>query len=108
MTLRQRCGLDFRHDDPDWSARRLGADNDNFSGEDAAGKKLLGRCPNCSAPAVVDFRPFCSGRCKDLDLARWLRGTYAIPGGNSDADEDGDDARLEAENMSRSSNPESD
>ncbi len=49
------------------------------------------RCPICSGSSEVSFRPFCSRRCADVDLSRWLRGAYAIPGGQQDADEDGDD-----------------
>ena len=46
--------------------------------KDDAGKVvMLGRCPNCSKRAVRDF-PFCSKRCADLDLGRWLTGSYAI------------------------------
>jgi endogenous inhibitor of DNA gyrase (YacG/DUF329 family) len=37
------------------------------------------RCPNCGKPASEQFRPFCSRRCADLDLHRWLSGSYAIP-----------------------------
>lgn len=36
-------------------------------------------CPICSKPAVEAYRPFCSKRCADVDLARWLRGDYRIP-----------------------------
>lgn len=50
------------------------------------------RCPTCGAQAEHEFRPFCSRRCADIDLSRWLRGTYAIPGG-ADEDEDGVDPR---------------
>ncbi|MGZ6022132.1 MAG: DNA gyrase inhibitor YacG [Rhizomicrobium sp.] len=39
-----------------------------------------GACPVCGKPRDANFRPFCSKRCKDLDLARWLSGEYAIPG----------------------------
>jgi len=39
---------------------------------------------------VPQYRPFCSKRCADIDLGRWLKGGYAIAGGNSDADEDGE------------------
>ena len=39
-----------------------------------------GTCPLCSDPTAYAFRPFCSRRCADLDLARWLKGNYAIPG----------------------------
>jgi uncharacterized protein len=37
-------------------------------------------CPSCGKPAVERFRPFCSSRCKDVDLNRWFSGAYAIPG----------------------------
>ncbi len=36
-------------------------------------------CPICAKPAVETFRPFCSARCADVDLHRWLKGTYAVP-----------------------------
>jgi endogenous inhibitor of DNA gyrase (YacG/DUF329 family) len=39
-----------------------------------------GRCPICGRPSQNDYRPFCSRRCADVDLSRWLRGSYAIPG----------------------------
>jgi uncharacterized protein len=39
-----------------------------------------GRCPICGRPTRADYRPFCSRRCADVDLSRWLRGTYTIPG----------------------------
>jgi uncharacterized protein len=35
-------------------------------------------CPNCGKPAVARHRPFCSARCADLDLGRWLNGDYRI------------------------------
>ena len=37
------------------------------------------RCPICKKPTVEAHRPFCSKRCADLDLQRWLTGGYAIP-----------------------------
>ena len=39
-----------------------------------------GRCPICKKPTNTAYRPFCSARCRDVDLSRWLRGGYAIPG----------------------------
>ena len=51
-----------------------------------------GICPECGDTTAHRYRPFCSKRCADVDLARWLRGDYAIAGGNADEDEDGDDA----------------
>jgi len=35
-------------------------------------------CPICRRPSVEPFRPFCSRRCADIDLGRWLSGGYAI------------------------------
>ena len=49
-----------------------------------------GKCPQCKRPAVPEYRPFCSKRCADIDLGRWLTGSYVIAGGNSDADDDSD------------------
>jgi hypothetical protein len=36
-------------------------------------------CPICGKPSEELFRPFCSKRCADIDLHRWLNGSYAIP-----------------------------
>ena len=36
-------------------------------------------CPICRKPADPKYRPFCSRRCADVDLGRWLTGGYAIP-----------------------------
>lgn len=36
-------------------------------------------CPTCGKPTDPKFRPFCSQRCKELDLLRWLNGNYRIP-----------------------------
>jgi len=45
---------------------------------------MLGRCPHCGKRALRDTRPFCSKRCADLDLGRWLSGAYAIPAVETD------------------------
>jgi endogenous inhibitor of DNA gyrase (YacG/DUF329 family) len=37
------------------------------------------KCPNCGKPAVPAHRPFCSDRCADADLGRWLNEEYRIP-----------------------------
>ena len=37
------------------------------------------RCPICGKPAVADHIPFCSVKCADIDLGRWLGGGYRIP-----------------------------
>jgi endogenous inhibitor of DNA gyrase (YacG/DUF329 family) len=36
-------------------------------------------CPICGKDTVEAYRPFCSKRCADVDLGRWLKGGYAIP-----------------------------
>ncbi|QGX97189.1 DNA gyrase inhibitor YacG [Roseovarius faecimaris] len=35
-------------------------------------------CPICSKPTETAFRPFCSKRCADVDLGKWLGGDYAV------------------------------
>ena len=45
-------------------------------------------CPLCGKPTDAAFRPFCSKRCADIDLNRWLSGVYAVPVTEND-DEDG-------------------
>jgi uncharacterized protein len=51
-----------------------------------------GKCPICSRPTNTKYRPFCSRRCADVDLSRWLGGAYAIPdaGESEDGDESAD------------------
>lgn len=46
-------------------------------------------CPICGKPADPAFKPFCSKRCADVDLNRWLSGVYAMPV-QDDEDEDGE------------------
>jgi len=46
-------------------------------------------CPICGKPATEASRPFCSERCRDVDLNRWLSNSYAIPG-RKETDEDED------------------
>ena len=36
------------------------------------------RCPICGKPAVPRHKPFCSGRCANLDLGRWLKENYRV------------------------------
>ncbi|WP_309644411.1 DNA gyrase inhibitor YacG [Phenylobacterium sp.] len=44
----------------------------------------MSACPVCAKPAVADYRPFCSKRCADIDLHKWLKGGYAIPASDED------------------------
>lgn len=51
--------------------------------------RVSAKCPNCGKPREQKFKPFCSKRCADLDLARWLNGSYAIPAEEADDSADG-------------------
>ena len=51
--------------------------------------KPRGKCPICSRPSDAKYRPFCSRRCADVDLSRWLAGAYAVP--DAEESEDGDE-----------------
>ncbi len=37
-------------------------------------------CPICGREPGEKFRPFCSARCADVDLGRWITGQYRVPG----------------------------
>lgn len=57
-------------------------------------KPPLRLCPVCRKPRVAEHAPFCSARCRDRDLVRWLDDGYAIPGrpqASSDAARDPDE-----------------
>ena len=49
------------------------ADNDS-------GPRPKAACSNCGKPAIKKFAPFCSKHCADVDLGRWFKGSYALPG----------------------------
>jgi uncharacterized protein len=51
-------------------------------------------CPICARPASEENRPFCSRRCADVDLGRWLTGQYRIPGPSTEETKDDRDGRL--------------
>lgn len=48
---------------------------------------MTSKCAICKKSVVPEFRPFCSKRCKDVDLHRWLSGVYVIPGESVPTDE---------------------
>jgi uncharacterized protein len=51
---------------------------------------LRGRaCPICGKPSDSRYDPFCSKRCADVDLHRWLKGSYLIPGADRGDETDG-------------------
>lgn len=45
-------------------------------------------CPICARDADPKYKPFCSRRCADIDLGKWLNGSYAIPAVVTDEDDD--------------------
>ena len=58
-----------------------------FMNDNAAPRRAT--CPICGKPFDTKFRAFCSKRCADVDLNRWLSGVYSVPVTEND-DEDGD------------------
>jgi endogenous inhibitor of DNA gyrase (YacG/DUF329 family) len=46
------------------------------------------RCPICGQAPLQAHRPFCSPRCADVDLGRWLGEQYRIAGPPLELDED--------------------
>jgi uncharacterized protein len=49
-------------------------------------------CPICGKPVEPRFEPFCSARCADVDLNRWLSGRYVIPGAEVTEDDEAQQA----------------
>lgn len=56
-------------------------------------------CPICAKEADAKYRPFCSRRCADVDLGKWLTGSYAIPAQSDEGEEAGgeDSAGMDAD-----------
>lgn len=51
-------------------------------------------CPECRKPSVREHYPFCSDRCRTLDLSRWLKGSYAIPAADDESRADSEDGNV--------------
>ena len=60
-------------------------DEKQSAGSNVTGLRPSRPCPMCEKPSQRAFHPFCSKRCADLDLGRWLNGSYAIPVVEEDA-----------------------
>ena len=41
--------------------------------------KKGGKCPICAKPSIEAYKPFCSKRCADIDLGKWLGEGYRVP-----------------------------
>lgn len=46
------------------------------------------KCPICGKPSVLSYKPFCSKKCADIDLGRWLKGSYVVHTEEIPTDED--------------------
>jgi endogenous inhibitor of DNA gyrase (YacG/DUF329 family) len=46
------------------------------------------KCPICQKPATPEQKPFCSKRCADIDLGRWLTESYTLPAKPDTAEDD--------------------
>ena len=44
-------------------------------------------CPMCNKSQDKKYRPFCSKRCADLDLGKWLTESYSIPAVETDEED---------------------
>jgi len=55
-------------------------------------------CPICKKAPADTYKPFCSKRCADVDLGKWLTGSYAVPTAPEDSAEEAElDAAIRAE-----------
>jgi endogenous inhibitor of DNA gyrase (YacG/DUF329 family) len=54
------------------------------------------KCAVCGKPVEGKLAPFCSKRCADIDLGRWLKGSYSIPGTPAEDEGGKDDATDES------------
>jgi endogenous inhibitor of DNA gyrase (YacG/DUF329 family) len=61
--------------------------------DDTAKPRPAKPCPICGKPATKASNPFCSERCRDVDLNRWLSGSYAIPAREGDDEDDTDEPK---------------
>ena len=68
----------------------MGDSQDRGTGAAAAATKQRRArpCPICNGLSVKAYHPFCSKRCADVDLHRWLSGGYRIPVVEETPDED--------------------
>lgn len=71
--------------------RSGGARPINGTDRDRAGAAKM-TCPICSKDTTPAYRPFCSRRCADEDLTRWLTGAYAIPSADPEDIRDAEEA----------------
>ncbi len=49
------------------------------------------KCPICKQAALEKHHPFCSVRCSEIDLGRWLNESYVIAGEKTSQGQEGED-----------------
>ena len=55
--------------------------------------RMAANCPICGKPGTANYRPFCSKRCADIDLGRWLKEGYRIETDEGPAEDETGDTR---------------
>ena len=50
--------------------------------------RIQAKCPVCGKPAEAKYQPFCTKRCADIDLGRWLKESYRVPSDEPPIDDD--------------------
>jgi len=53
--------------------------------------RIEAKCPICEKRGVPDYRPFCSKRCANIDLGRWLKEGYRVPTDEAPAEGEGEE-----------------
>lgn len=55
----------------------------------------MAKCPVCKKPLHEKYKPFCSKRCADIDLGRWLNESYTVPTEDAVLDEESLESSIE-------------
>jgi endogenous inhibitor of DNA gyrase (YacG/DUF329 family) len=50
--------------------------------------RIQAKCPVCGKPADAKYQPFCTKRCADIDLGRWLKEGYRVPTDEAPGEDD--------------------
>ncbi|WP_363719514.1 DNA gyrase inhibitor YacG [Reyranella sp.] len=51
--------------------------------------RIMAKCPICEKAGTVEYRPFCSKRCANIDLGRWLKEGYRVETDETPAEDEG-------------------
>jgi endogenous inhibitor of DNA gyrase (YacG/DUF329 family) len=54
--------------------------------------RIMAKCPICEKAGTPEYRPFCSKRCANVDLGRWLKEGYRVATDEAPAEDEGDGA----------------